>query len=90
MLSVTKTAVEDGYTQGDTVTYVVSLRNTGGNVLSNLTVSDDLGAYTYDGATVYPLTYVTGSTLYFVNGVLQPAPAVTAKTAAVLQPDRFL
>ena len=78
VLSVTKTAVEDSYTLGDNVTYVVSLKNTGGNALTNLTVTDDLGAYTYDGNTVYPLTYVNGSALYFVNGVLQPTPAVTA------------
>ena len=78
VLSVTKTVVEENYTQGDTVTYVVSLRNTGGNALTNLTVTDDLGAYTYNGNTVYPLTYVNGSVLYFVNGALQPAPAVTA------------
>ncbi len=78
VLSVTKTVVEDSYSQGDTVTYVVSLRNTGGNALTNLTVTDDLGAYTYESGTVYPLTYVNGSALYFVNGALQPAPAVTA------------
>ena len=78
VLSVTKTVVEDSYTQGDTVTYVVSLRNTGGNALTNLTVTDDLGAYTYETSTVYPLTYVNGSVLYFVNGALQPTPAVTA------------
>ena len=78
VLSVTKTVVEDSYAQGDTVTYVVSLRNTGGNALTNLTVTDDLGAYTYETNTVYPLTYVNGSALYFVNGTLQPTPAVTA------------
>lgn len=78
VLSVTKTVVEDSYAQGDTVTYVVTLRNTGGNALTNLTVTDNLGAYTYESGTVYPLTYVNGSTLYFVNGALQPAPAVTA------------
>ena len=78
VLSVTKTVVEDSYAQGDTVTYVVTLRNTGGNALTNLTVTDNLGAYTYETDTVYPLTYVNGSALYFVNGSLQPAPAVTA------------
>ena len=77
VLSVTKTSVEGSYAQGDTVTYVVTLRNTGGNTLANLTVNDDLGAYTYETNTVYPLTYVNGSTLYYVNGVLQPSPAVT-------------
>jgi len=78
VLSVTKTAVEESYQQGDNVTYVVALKNTGGSALTNLTITDDLGGYTYEGNTVYPLTYVGGSALYFVNGVLQPAPAVTA------------
>lgn len=78
VLSATKTSVEGSYSQGETVTYAVSLRNTGGNALTNLTVTDDLGAYTYGTGTVYPLTYVSGSALYFINGALQPAPAVTA------------
>ena len=78
VLSVTKTSVEGSYSQGETVTYAVSLRNTGGNALTNLTITDDLGAYTYGTTTFYPLSYVNGSVLYFVNGALQPAPAVTA------------
>lgn len=78
VLSASKTSVEGSYTQGDTVTYTVALRNTGGNPLTNLTFSDNLGAYTYEGNTVYPLTYENGTVLYFVNGVLQPTPAVTA------------
>ncbi len=51
-----------------------------GSVAYNaLTVSDDLGAYTLDGVgTVVPLTYVAGSMLYYLNGVLQPTPTVTA------------
>lgn len=78
VLSASKTSVEGSYTQGDNVTYTVALRNTGGNPLTNLTFTDDLGAYTYEGNTVYPLTYENGTVLYFVNGALQPTPAVTA------------
>ena len=78
VLAVTKTPVEDSYSQGDTVTYTVALRNTGGNALNGLTLTDDLGGYEFSGNTVYPLTYVDGSVLYYVDGVLQPAPAVTA------------
>ena len=78
VLSATKTAVEGSYTEGDTVTYTVALRNTGTAALTNLTLADDLGGYEYEGNTVYPLTYVSGTALYFVNGVLQPAPSVTA------------
>lgn len=84
VLAVTKTPVEDSYSSGDTVTYTVALRNTGGNTLSGLTLTDDLGGYEFNGNTVYPLTYVNGSTLYYVDGVLQPAPAVTAGPPLVI------
>ena len=78
VLAVTKTAVEGSYTPGTLVTYVVTLRNTGAGTLSGLTVTDNLGGYDFNGTTVYPLTYETGSVVMFANGVLQPAPAVTA------------
>ena len=78
VLSVTKTAVLDTYQIGETVTYAVSVLNSGTVPFSGLTVTDDLGAYTVGATTVTPLTYVVGSVQYYVNGVLQPAPAVTA------------
>ena len=78
VLTATKTAVEGTYTPGTLVTYVVTLRNTGASTLSNLTVTDDLGGYTFGGGTVYPLTYEAGSATLFIDGVLQAAPAVTA------------
>ena len=73
VLTAEKTAVEGSYTPGGLVTYVVTLRNSGLSALTNLTVTDDLGG----GANV-PLTFEAGTALYFVNGVLQAAPAVTA------------
>lgn len=78
VLTATKTAVEGAYTPGDTLTYVVTLRNTGAAALTGLTVTDDLGGYAFNGATVYPLSYVVGSAALFVDGVPQAAPAVTA------------
>lgn len=78
VLVVTKTAVEDGYRPGETVTYVVTLRNTGAGALTGLTLTDDLGGYAFNSATVYPLTYVADSAVLFVDGVPQAAPAVTA------------
>ena len=53
-LTVTKTAVSGSYQPGDTVTYVVTLTNTG-TALTGLTLTDDLGGYTAGGQTVYPL-----------------------------------
>lgn len=78
VLTATKTAIEGTYTPGDTVTYAVALRNTGSTPLNGLTVTDNLGGYTFDTTTLYPLTYVAGSVTLFVDGVLQPAPTVTA------------
>ena len=78
VLAATKTAVEGSYTPGELVTYVVTLRNTGNTALTALTVTDDLGAYQFGDATVYPLTYEAGSATVFVNGVPQAAPTVTA------------
>ena len=78
VLTATKTAVEGTYAPGQLVTYAVTLRNTGGSALTGVTVTDDLGGYTFNGATVYPLTYEAGSATLFVNGVPQTAPAVTA------------
>ena len=77
-LSGSKTAVVDQYTAGDSITYLVSLRNSGTTALTGLTVTDNLGAYDFSGTTLYPLTYTAGSLNYFVNGVQQAPPAVTA------------
>ena len=78
VLVATKTAVEGTYTPGQIVTYVVTLRNTGNVALTGLTVTDDLGGYLFNGATVYPLTYVDGSVAMFTDGVPQAAPTVVA------------
>ncbi|MBQ3068498.1 MAG: hypothetical protein IJD01_00945 [Clostridia bacterium] len=77
VLSVTKTAVETGYTADGVVTYVVTLRNTGSVPLTALTVTDDLGGYPFGTDTVYPLTYVADSATVFADGVPQAAPSVT-------------
>lgn len=78
VLAATKTAVLDTYSQGDQVTYVINIRNTGTIAYTDLTLSDDLGAYPLGTLTPVPLTPVEGSVNYFVNGVLQAAPTVTA------------
>ena len=78
VLSATKSAVRSEYSVGDRVTYVVSILNSGTTEISGLTLSDDLGAYTFNGGTLYPLSYREDSLLYYVNGVLQADPTVTA------------
>lgn len=78
VLSASKTAVDGEYWLNDEDTYIISILNSGSTSYTNLTVTDDLGAYDYSMGTLVPLTYVEGSALYYINGVLQPAPAVTS------------
>ena len=79
-LSITKTAVTPTYTAGGNIVYAVTVRNMSGTNHTGLTITDNLGAYTVPGGTitVTPLTYVDGTIIYYLNGIEQPAPAVTA------------
>ncbi len=84
VLSATKTAVVDEYSQGSVVTYVINIVNSGTAPYTGLTVTDDLGAYTFNNDTLRPLDYIDGSVNYFVNGVLQADPAVTEEPSLVI------
>lgn len=85
VLSATKTAVNGSYRTGETVTYAVNLINSGPAAVTGLTLTDDLGAYSPEtGITYVPLTYVDGTVRYFINGVRQTAPTVTAGNSLVL------
>ena len=78
VLAANKIAVTDTYTQSGDVTYVISAVNSGATPLSGLSVTDNLGAYTFGETTLYPLSYKDGSVRLYINGVLQAAPTVTA------------
>lgn len=78
VLTASKTSVSGSYRRGEVLTYAVSITNTGAAPLDGLTVTDNLGAYAVGGTTATPLTFTDGSVLYYVNGVLQASPAVTA------------
>ena len=84
-LSITKTALSDTYAAGDTVTYVVTLVNAGTTPLTGLSLTDNLGAFEFDGNTLYPLAPVEGAVLYYVDGVLQPALTPAQTQPLVLQ-----
>ena len=84
LLTATKTAVVDDYAPGDGITYVITITNGGQTPFTNLTVTDDLGAYPFGAGSRMPLTYQAGSLHYYVNGVPQTAPAVTAGNQLVI------
>lgn len=82
VLSASKTALSSEYGTGDTTAYVINIVNSGSTPFTALTVTDNLGAYTYqpdagEERTLYPLTFLEGSIRYYQNGVEQAAPAVT-------------
>jgi len=78
VLAITKTALVNSYFTNDTITYVVSVVNSGTTAFTTLTLTDDLGEYTQDERTLVPLTYIADSLKYYINGVLQPTPTVSA------------
>lgn len=84
VLSVSKTALTETYGADDIVTYVVNLVNSGTTAYSGLSLTDDLGTYTYDAGTLVPLTYVEGSLRYFINGAQQTTPTPTGTSPLTL------
>lgn len=78
-LTLTKTAASADYGPGDGITYVVTIVNAGTTEYTDITLTDNLGRFTPPGGPeVVPLTYVPGSVLYYIDGVIQPAPVVDA------------
>lgn len=76
VLSATKTPVGSTYTVGGEVTYVVSIINSGSTPISGVTVTDNLGEYSFGAGTVVPLTYLENTLLHYQNGVLQATPVI--------------
>ena len=81
VLSLRSTAVTESYTGGSTIVFTISIVNTGKDDYTGLTVTDDLGSYSFtpgpetsDNApvTLTPLVYDEGSADLYVNGIQQP------------------
>lgn len=77
VITATKTPISADYTADSTVTYLISLVNSGATDVTDVTVEDNLGAYTVGTETVYPLSYVADSVTYLVDGTPAAAPTVT-------------
>ena len=85
-LELVKTPITSTYTSGSGVVYAVTLNNMGSVAYNALSLTDNLGAYTLPGGgDVVPLTYVDGSILYYLNGVLQPSPTVSGTGSLVIE-----
>ena len=84
VLAATKTAVINTYSQGSEITYVIQIVNSGAIAFTGLSITDNLGEYPFGAGTLVPLDYVDGSVRYYINGVLQAAPAVAAGPPLVI------
>ena len=84
VLAVTKTAVKRTYRQDDTVTYIISIVNSGTTEYTGLTLTDDLGRYAFGEGERTPLDYIAGTIHYYRNGVIQTAPTVEAGPPLVI------
>ncbi len=82
-LSVSKTALQEDYSAGSVLAYVIGLVNSGQTDITGLTVTDDLGAYEFEGETLVPLSYESGSAALFVNGEYKGSPDATDNGALV-------
>lgn len=83
-ISVTKTAISTTYGQNDSITYIISIINSGSSAFNNLTLTDNLGTYDFGTGTLTPLNYTEGTLRYYVNGVLQASPAVTVNQDSIV------
>ena len=84
VLSATKTAVRNTYGQNDSITYIVSIVNSGTVALNGITLTDNLGEYEFNEMALVPLTYVSNTVKYYVNGTLQPTPTVVTQSPLVI------
>ncbi len=83
VLSASKTAVGTSYRPGDRITHIIRITNSGSAPLSNLTITDNLGAYPFGNTVLVPLTYAEGSVQFFIDGIPAPAPSVAVDTSLV-------
>lgn len=71
VLSLEKTSLNSSYSIGDTVTYILSVVNSGSTPFTGVRVSDNLASYGFGTQELYPLTYVDDSAALFINGTAQ-------------------
>lgn len=83
-MTASKLPVFTTFRNGDRLTYLIPIRNTGTGALYNVTVADDLGSV----AGTAPSNYYPGSAYVYADGVLVPiTPAMTDGTMTFTLPN---
>lgn len=83
VLSLTKASLNPSYSAGDTVTYVLSVVNSGSAPFTAVSITDNLGAYSFGTNELYPLSYVDGSAVLYIDGIAQPVTATATQSSLV-------
>lgn len=84
VLTGTKNSILSSYTNGEKLTFIVSLINSGNMPLSNITITDNLGKCNLNENEYTPLSYVDNSTIYYVNGIKQATPTIATQNGLVI------
>lgn len=66
-VSLTKVPLTDAYEDGSSLTYILTVQNNSTPTLTDLSITDDLGTFTYEEASLTPLTY-SGDAVLLING----------------------
>lgn len=93
-LNITKASMESDYRANSRLTYILTLDNTASSPLTNVTVTDNLGTFSYQpdvsvpAVSVTPLSYVGPSRLY-IDGTFSQllTPAVSGDTITYTLPS---
>lgn len=99
-LAIEKTSLPTTYSYEDTITYTISVTNNGTGSITGITISDNLGAYTFgteDPQTLTPLTYEAGTATAYMNGkkytgtlVITPGPPLTIRNFTLAPGDNLM
>lgn len=68
LLTVTKSVFPETYGAGDNLTYVINVINMGTDPVTGVSISDNLGEYSFADSSLYPLTYIDGTAKVYENG----------------------
>lgn len=71
-ISFTKISLNTSYSIGDTITYLLSVINSGSVIFNDVSITDNLGAYYFGTKKLHPLSYVDSSAVLCVNGKSEP------------------
>lgn len=83
VLSLAKASLNTSYNTGDTVTYILSVINSGTSPFTGVSITDNLGEYTFGTNELYPLTYVDGTAVLYINGTAQPVTVDASESELV-------